>query len=133
LIHGPIRTSFAVFDTNTLLVSSLNIVLGFQVIIFGIFARVFAESEGLLPPNPGGRNFFDFFTLEKGLALGLLLFFLGIAVLIKAFLFWRAAGFGAISYPESLRQVIPAVTLITLGVQIIFSSFFLSILNLPRK
>jgi hypothetical protein len=29
--------------------------------------------------------------------------------------------------------VIPAVTVITLGVQIIFSSFFLSVLGLGRK
>ena len=43
-----------------------------------------------------------------------------------------AAGFGQISYPESLRLVIPAVTCMTLAVQTIFSSFFLSVLDLEH-
>jgi hypothetical protein len=38
-----------------------------------------------------------------------------------------------LSYPDSLRVVIPAVTAITLGVQSIFSGFVLAIFTLPVK
>jgi hypothetical protein len=54
----------------------------------------------------------------------------GLGYLAAAVLAWRSVGFGHLSYPESLRLVIPSVTCMTLGVQIIFSSFFLSILEL---
>ncbi len=51
---------------------------------------------------------------------------------MAAILKWKAAGFGQISYPDSLRLVIPAVTCMTLAVQTVFSSFFLSVLDLEH-
>ena len=72
--------------------------------------------------------------LEMGLLSGALLVVTGLGLFIPR----RAvAGGGSISAScrtsEGLRFVIPAVTVITLGVQIIFSSFFLSVLGLGRK
>ena len=131
---GPWQVGPFGFDTNTLLVCSMLQVVGLQIFFFGMFARVFATSEGLLPDNPGPLSkLFKYFNLERGIVLGLVILLLGLIKLIQAVLYWKAAHFGAISYPASLRQVIPAITLITMGVQIIFSSFFLSILSLPRK
>jgi hypothetical protein len=99
-----------------------------------MFARVFAISEGLLPDNPGPLSkLFKYFNLERGIILGLAIFLVGLIKLIQAVLYWKAAHFGVISHSESLRQVIPAVTFIMMGVQVIFSSFFLSILELPRQ
>lgn len=131
---GPWKVGPFGFDTNTMLVCSMCQVVGLQIFFFGIFTRVFAISEGLLPKtaNPLDR-LYKWFTLERGVLLGLLIFLAGLAKLIMAVLYWKGANFGALSYPASLRQVIPAVTLITVGVQVIFSSFFLSILSLPRK
>jgi hypothetical protein len=51
---------------------------------------------------------------------------------LAAILAWRCAGFGQLSYPQSLRLVIPLVTCMTLGMQIIFSSSFLSVLELKH-
>lgn len=130
---GPIIIGPFGFDTNTLLVCSMAVVVGLQITLFGIFTRTFAIAEGLLPQTPFWERLSEKITLEKGLILGLLILLNGLVYLVNAVLFWKAAKYGAISYPESLRQVIPAVTFITIGVQIIFSSFFLSILDLPRK
>lgn len=133
LILGPLKVGVFGFDTNTLLVCSMAVILGLQVCLFGLFTRLFATTEGLLPQQPVVQRLSSLLTLERGLVLGLLLFGFGVAQLGAAFLYWQAASFGSISYPDSLRKVIPAVTLITLGVQVVFSSFFLSILSLPRK
>ena len=73
--------------------------------------------------SPDRRSF-----LQSSIALGAG----GLAFLSAAILKWQAAGFGQMSYPESLRLVIPAVTCVTLGVQTVFSSFFLSILELKH-
>ena len=122
------------FDTNTMLVCSMCQVVGLQIFFFGIFTRIFAISEGLLPKTASPLDhLYKWFTLERGVLLGLFIFLVGLAKLIMAVLYWKAAHFGAISYPESLRQVIPSVTLIMIGVQVIFSSFFLSILEIPRR
>jgi len=71
-------------------------------------------------------------NLERGLVGGILLMAAGFGVLVAALLSWRAVDYGAISYPDSLRKVIPAVTLITVGFEVCFSSFFLSVLNVAK-
>lgn len=130
---GPWKIGPFGFDTNTMLVCSMCQMVGLQIFFFGMFARIFAISEGLLPETGPLDKFRNYVTLERGLLLGLFIFLVGLIKLIQAVLYWKAAQFGAMSYPESLRQVIPAVTLGTMGVQIIFSTFFLSILDIPRK
>ncbi len=112
---GPWKVGPFGFDTNTMLVCSMCQVVGLQIFFFGIFARVFAISEGLLPKTAGPLDrIYKLFSLERGVLLGLVIFLVGLAKLIIAVLSWKTAHFGALSYPESLRQVIPAVTLITI-------------------
>ena len=131
---GPWKVGPFGFDTNTMLVCSMLQVVGLQIFFFGIFTRVFAISEGLLPETASPLDhLYQWFTLERGVLLGLLIFLVGLAKLIMAVLYWKGSNFGVIPYSESLRMVIPAVTFMMIGVQIIFSSFFLSILDLPRK
>jgi glycosyltransferase involved in cell wall biosynthesis len=133
LLRGPLRLGIAFFDTNTLLVSSMAIILSFQLISFAMFTKIFAISEGLLPEDPRLNRFFSVITLEVGILTGLIFAVSGLGLLIGAFLYWAKLGFGELSYPDSLRLVIPAVTSLTLGVQIIFSSFFMSILGLKTR
>jgi len=133
LLQGPLRVGIAFFDTNTLLVSAMAIILSFQLISFAMFTKIFAISEGLLPEDPRLNRLFSFITLEVGILIGLILAVSGLGLLIGAFVYWAKLGFGELSYPDSLRLVIPAVTSLTLGVQIIFSSFFMSILGLKTR
>lgn len=130
LAISSIRIGRIFFDTNTLMVAGMMLIVGFQVLFFGIFTKVYCVAAGLLPENRQFTNILTWFSLEKGIVGGMLIFLAGVGFLIAAVLKWKAAGFGNISYPESLRLVIPAVTCMTLGVQAIFSSFFLSILQL---
>jgi hypothetical protein len=67
--------------------------------------------------------------LEHGLLLGLGLFAAGAVLLTAIFVEWARADFGALAREhESLLGVM----LVALGVQVIFSSFFLSVLGLRR-
>jgi hypothetical protein len=132
LCIGPVHIGGVQFDTNTLLVAGMMIIVGFQVLFFGLFTRLYCVARGLLPDNPQLRRVLALFSLERGIIAGLLIAAVGLGFLAAAILKWRAARFGIISYPESLRLVIPAVTCVTLGVQTLFSSFFLSILELKH-
>ena len=76
---------------------------------------------------------FKFFTLEKGIAAGLVFLLSGGALFGYAIAVWKSEHFGALNYSENLRRLLPAVTLIVAGIQIVFSSFFLSILGLKTS
>ena len=79
------------------------------------------------------RSKFRIFTLEKGLVAGLLglgIAAIGASLLVNEIWVWHRAGYGQLNYSENLRQLITATTLLILGIQIIFSSFFMSVLGL---
>jgi hypothetical protein len=121
------------FDAHTLLFSSLAILMGYQSILFAIFAKTFAISEGLLPNDPRIERFFKVIYLERGLAIGVLAFFAGLILLGVAVLQWKSAHFGRLDYAVTMRWVIPGATLTALGFQTVLSSFFVSILGMKRR
>lgn len=120
-------------DAHTLLFASMSIIVGYQSVLFAIFTKTFAMSEGLLPPDRRMERFSRNVTLEGGLVGGVLAVMLGIPLLVLAVLQWRDAGFGPLDYSRTMRLVIPGVTLTALGVQTVLSAFFLSILGMSRR
>ena len=120
-------------DVHTLSYAAMAIVIGFQAIAFAVCTKVFAISEGLLPEDPRLTRLFRYITLEVGLAVGTTLLLIGLAGSLYAVGAWGARSFGGLDPKTTLRIVIPAVTALTLGCQIILSSFFLSVLGLKRR
>src|SRR5262245_33168066 len=121
------------FDAHTLLFSSLFTLLGYQSILFAIFAKTFAISEGLLPENRRMTRFYEIVNLERGLILAVVMLLGGIVLLLAAVNQWRVHNFGALDYAHTMRYVIPGFTLTALGFQTILSGFFVSILGMHRK
>lgn len=133
LLPGPIFINQIRLDTNTLLVASTLMTIGLQILFFGIFTRVFCETSDLLPPHQILKKLGNHIHMEHGILLGLILILWGLGFLGASLLKWKSLGFGMMSYPDSLRLVILSATLATLGVQIIFFSFFLNILGLKHR
>lgn len=125
-----IKIGGVAFDVGTLVVACMTVIIGFQLVAFAFFTKVFAIAEGLLPDDPKFSRAFKFFNLEKGILLGLFVLLVGITLSVRAVWIWKQAGFGELSPEENLRRLIPAATLIVLGIQSIFSSFFMSALGL---
>lgn len=121
------------FDVHTLLFSSLAIMMGYQSVLFAIFAKTFAINEGLLPKDPRIDQLFKVIYLERGLAIGALAFLAGLTLLGVAVLQWESAHFGRLDYAVTMRWVIPGATLTALGFQTVLSSFFVSILGMKRR
>ncbi len=118
-------------NVGTLMMACMAVIVGFQLVAFAFFTKVFAIAEGLLPEDPKLTRVFKTFTLEKGIVVGLLALLAGLAVFSRALWLWQQAHFGLLpSTEENLRRLIPAATLIVLGIQTIFSSFFMSVLGL---
>jgi glycosyltransferase involved in cell wall biosynthesis len=121
------------FDAHTLLFASLAILCGYQSSLFAIFSATFAVAEGLLPSDRRLERFFEIVNLERGLIIAILALCAGVALLAAAVNQWRMAHFGNLDYAETMRLVIPGVTLTALGFQTVLSSFFVSILVLRRR
>lgn len=120
------------FDVHTLLVASLGVLLGYQSVVFAVSAKTFAIHEGWLPESAGMRRFFSIVTLERGLLAGGGALGIGLGLLVGALVIWRAHDFGRLDYAQTMRWVIPGVTLAALGFQTILSSFMLGILRMRR-
>jgi glycosyltransferase involved in cell wall biosynthesis len=128
-----VRVGGIQFDAHTLLFSSLAILCGYQTILFAIFAKTFAVNAGLMPGDPLMTRFFGVINLERGILLGLIASVSGCALLAWAFNDWRLKEFGQLDYAQTMRAVIPGATLTALGVQTIFSGFFVSLLGMDRR
>jgi len=133
LLPGPRRLGAVELDVHTLLYAALAILLGVQAIGFSIFSKTFAAAEGLLPESRRQRAFQRLSPLEAGLAAGSLLALLGVSSSVLAVLRWRDASFGPLDATRTLREVIPSVLAVVVGVQVLLSSFFLSVLRLKRR
>jgi glycosyltransferase involved in cell wall biosynthesis len=121
------------FDVHTILYAAAFVLLGFQSITFAVFTKLFAISEGLLPPDPTLDKLFRFITLEVGLLAGAILVALGIGTSFYAVGIWGSRHFGQLDYSHTMRMVIPAVLFLVLGAQTVLASFFLSVLGMRRR
>jgi glycosyltransferase involved in cell wall biosynthesis len=130
LSFGDLRLDGVELNVGTLAVACMTVIIGFQLVAFAFYTKVFAIAEGLLPEDPKLTRVFKFFSLEKGIMAGLAVLLAGMVLLVQALWVWRQAGYGPLSPEANLRRLIPAVTLVVVGVQTVFSSFFMSALGL---
>lgn len=134
LLAGPVTVDGKRFDIHTLMYTSGFILLGFQFISFYFFSRVYGALHGLIPyPERFIKSFFSWFQLERVLLAGFLLFLTGIALNLKSVLYWQHTGFANLNPVIVLRWVIPSVTLLVLGLQVMLSGFYISILTIKTR
>ena len=133
LLPGPLRIRNINLDIDTLLYSSLLVIVGVQSIIFSIFTHVFGVNSGLLPQDKLTDQLIERLGLEKGILASVSMIALGFASSVGALLYWRQNSFGEIDPSFSMRLAIPGAVLFTVGFQVLFASFFISILNTKLK
>lgn len=133
LIYNPLTIGGVTFDVHTLLFTCGLFLIGFQFVLFYGLTKVYTVENDLLPKSKKYDSLFDKINMEKGLILGFVLIIGAVALSIYAYSGWKALNFGNITNSNTLRIVIPAVTTLLLGVQIILFSLFFSILGLKKQ
>lgn len=131
LIMSPITIGKVKFDIHTLLYTSFIAVAGIQFIYFYSFTKLYGYVNKLFPEIQK-PTILKYISLERGLFIGGVLIVTGGILSLTSFLTWQSLGFGDLHPSRTFRLVIPAVTMLLLGIQIIQNSFFLSILELNR-
>jgi hypothetical protein len=128
LALGPIHA-----ERNSMLVSGMFMLVGYQALFFGLFTKIYSQLMGLCPEDTRLERWFKLFSLEKGILFGLFLLASGGALLLVAIAKWAAVHFGSLDGDElTPRLVIWSVIATTIGIQTIFNSFFISVLGLRR-
>jgi glycosyltransferase involved in cell wall biosynthesis len=130
LLPGPLHVAGVRLDIHTLLVAGFLSLIGYQLVLFAVFTKIFAVRMGFHPPHPVLEGLFKYITLEVGLLAGALMVLAGIVGLVLAVASWQSVGFGNLDPSLTMREVIPAVLLLAIGTQTVFASFFISILSI---
>jgi glycosyltransferase involved in cell wall biosynthesis len=130
LLPGRRQLGRVGLDIHTLFYASLSVVVGYQAILFWVFAKIHGAREGITPPDPWFNAIVGIFSLEVGLIGGAALLLTGLALAGWALGSWGIGHFGALSPTEVMRLVIPSGTAILLGSQTAYSAFFMSVLEI---
>jgi glycosyltransferase involved in cell wall biosynthesis len=130
LLGGPLHVAGVRLDIHTLLVAGFLALIGYQLVLFAVFTKIFAVRMGFHPPHPVLEGLFRYITLEVGLLAGALMVLAGIVGLVLAVASWQSVAFGNLDPSLTMREVIPAVLLLAIGTQTVFASFFISILSI---
>jgi glycosyltransferase involved in cell wall biosynthesis len=126
LTHLPVLARQ--WDLHTLIAGSMMSIVGAQLVGLGLCAHAYA-TYFMGERDPWFDRARERLRLEHGLMLGSATALLGLAMLVVLVLDWVARGLGSLSQE---RVAIFAATLLVLGIQIVFTSFLLSILGLRR-
>ncbi|MFA5155561.1 MAG: glycosyltransferase family 2 protein [Patescibacteria group bacterium] len=115
--------------THPMFIFSVMIILGYQLILFSGFSKVYAITQ--LDDNDRLiESLFRHITIEKTGLFGLLLAAVGAIIYLSILIGWLNSGFGAL--PE-IKESIIALTLLVLGIQTFFAAFMFSILGIKNK
>ena len=113
---------------HPMFLSALLIIVGYQLIIFALFAKTYATTH--LGEKPVFQRLYRHITIEKASIFGIIMTLIGIIIYITIFISWIKSGFSSL---QQVKNSILALTLIVVGIQTIFSSFMLSILGIKEK
>jgi hypothetical protein len=73
---------------DTLAHAAAAVLLGFQLLFFGVAAKASTITEGLLPQDESFGRWFKFVTLETGLSVGVSLVLVGLGVAASSVVSW---------------------------------------------
>jgi len=114
---------------HPLFLSSALIIIGYQLIIFSTFSKIYSLNH-LGEQNETFEKLFKYITIERASIVGLLVTICGAIIYFLIFYKWIRSNFGSLN---EIKNSIVALTFVVLGIQTIFSSFMLSVLGIKKK
>nr|WP_240980145.1 glycosyltransferase family 2 protein [Ramlibacter agri] len=109
---------------HSMLYAGAAVILGVQMLAFALLTKWLAVLAGMVAEPKWMERGSPLFSIENGLLSGLALFLAGLVWSLAITLDWGRAGFGALNPLETMRSVIPAVTLIAIGSEVAMGSLF---------
>jgi hypothetical protein len=133
LLGGARHVGPLALDIHALLLADFGCIIGYQLVVFGAFTKAFAVREGLHAAPSFLPRLLKHVNLETGVAAGLVMLVAGTAAVLAAWIGWQAAGFTRLDPRVTMRQLVPGASLLALGTETVFASFFLGVLGIPSR
>jgi glycosyltransferase involved in cell wall biosynthesis len=116
------------FGPNFMFTAALAAMTGWHIVVFGFLAKVYAQQVDPVFHDPRVDGILKRFTLERGLIAGLVTVLAGVALGVPVLVHWLQTQ--TVPVPG---QWIFAGTLVTLGLETMFASFLVGILELKKE
>jgi len=129
LASGPVNVFGRPWQIHTMLAFVTATILGAQIVQLGVFARTYAVTR-YGERDPVMETLWRHVRLEHGLLAGAGLFAAGVGILVAIFVSWAHRGFGPLGHEYATAL---GFTLVALGVQVVFGSFFIGVLTMRSE
>lgn len=123
--HTGVALGEVTLGINSMIAGSLATIVGTQVGSLGVFATV-ASDPIQQPDDPLTTGITEYATLERGATAGAVVLAAGGAYASWLVGNWVLSGFDAVPFTSA---ALVAFTAVVVGIQLVFSSFFLSTVN----
>jgi hypothetical protein len=133
LARGPQVLGPMGLDVHSMLYCSAALIIGAQLVHFALLVKWIAVVAGIVREPRWVTQARNHTSVEFGLVIGALVFLAGLAWTLALVSDWRTAGFSALDTQSTMRSVIPAATLMALGVQASASALLAGALQLAWK
>jgi hypothetical protein len=127
LLGGPVHVGQRALDIHFSILFALMTIVGSQAVVFGTFARTYSKSIGFDKESRLSDWVEKDFSLERGLVAGGMFFVAGFVVDLVILIEWIDRDMGPLA---AVRPALFAMTFMTLGMEVLFASFFLSIFRI---
>lgn len=132
LLLGQVAVFHIVFSIHTLLYCMFFIMIGFNIISMFFMVKLYAYNHQFIP-NRKSVNWNERLHEDTFIFSGIILVIAGIILSVCALLYWRHRGYMELVPEVTMRIAIPAVTLLEVGLQSVFSGFMVGILKINFK
>jgi glycosyltransferase involved in cell wall biosynthesis len=130
LLGGPKQLFGFNFDIHFMFLGSLLALLGYQIISIGLYAKTYAINIGFEKHDRIIDFIAKYISLERGLLLGFIIFLIGFIPGFRILYYWISHGFSAL---DETRFLIFTFTFLLIGIQTMFSVFFISLMLIEKK
>ena len=129
LLPGPRFAGGIGLDIHTMSLAMMLVLLGAHIVSIGMFVKVFCYTERFSRHHGRLERWLRSVKLEHALLAGAVMVLAGLAGDITVFWQWAASGFGTL---QPVRTVFFCSLSLCLGIEVLFSSVFLSMLGINR-
>ena len=120
------------FGLNTLLYMVVFTIAGFNILSFGVVAKVYATQSKFIPMSDK-EKFYDKINANTGSLAGGSMMLVGVAGTLMTLYMWNSRFFEWMEVDIAMRITLPSVMLIIIGLNIILTSFLVDILRIKVR
>jgi len=123
------RGNIEATSMHSFILGAIAFLTGFNSLLFGTIISAYSTVHGFTTSKLA-QKILDYHSLEKEILTGIILVLAGALLGVRIVYTWVTSGFGGLS---QFATAVSALVLISAGIQIIYSAFFLSMLLIRGK